>query len=344
MNTIVTSKVDNLRIRATDIIIGLYSVQSTTMLHNQKKQYLCSIGSIGSAADVTCNRVVILGRELKDSRPLFFIASQANHWNDLLLKYILSIINLLILVSYVKIFHVIYEENNVNYSTTETSSYQLVTFTRSPLHQFYHHMKRIKITKDENLLPVMHGPHIGLFQITLYWNQTYYFSSKKKALRFVAITNQFLTQSMYKANSLYIDVWVKYRRDWGYFENETSGFELASKNRLCESALNACAESFNLMVERSNYESGSFIVHNKINVIISSLNQAIAILKDINSKLGGTADLYLIDDFTERIYSLENSLKNFGDYEAKHLTKRPIHETIIQPSMLIANAQLSATG
>lgn len=195
-------------------------------------------------------------------------------------------------------------------------------------------MKRIKITSDENILRVPYGSHMGQYSVMLDWGKQYYFPSHKKAARFVAIANQFYTQSMYEANSIYIDVWVKYRRDWCYLEG--------MDNEKCKNHLRSCQESFDLMYERSDYVQ--LIVVNKLKVILDRLQSTILILKEINSNSSGTFELYALDVLSKRTFQLEHSIKVFGDYEAQHLNKRPIHETTIQPSTLMANVKMSVAG
>lgn len=202
-------------------------------------------------------------------------------------------------------------------------------------------MKRIKIDpKTDIRIETAFGQNRGKFCVTLYWQQSYYFSSKKKALRFIAIANQFYTQCMYEARVMFVDVLVKYHQSWGYFETETSGFELARMNRQCESSLDTCQKSFNLMAERSDFNCGSFLVRGKLDLIIGSMQEAIAVLKKLHDTKSGTMELYTLDVFSKRLYSLEYSLKSFGDYEAENLQKSPMHDSVIKTSALITRAKL----
>lgn len=202
-------------------------------------------------------------------------------------------------------------------------------------------MKRIKIKKGQELPIETWGPNRGQYKITLYWNQVYYFTAKKDALRFIAIANQFYTQSMYEGREIFIDVWVKYQRDWGYFQNETSAFELAKMNRDCKDAMNTCQESFDMMADRSDYENGHFLVRRKLELVIEHMHRAVKILKEINKKHSGSSGLYSLDTIARRIYAFEFSIKSFGDYEAKNLNKRPMHESYIPASTLVGKAKIN---
>jgi hypothetical protein len=139
-------------------------------------------------------------------------------------------------------------------------------------------------------------------------------------------------------------VWVTYQRAWGYFDDGKGGgqFLLANKDRSCQNALDACQESFNIMQERSEYVE--WIVPKRLHVVISNMQSVISILKEINSNTSGAFELYALDTISKRIYALEYAIKSFGDYEAEHLNKRPIHETIIQSSTLISNVKYSIAG
>lgn len=207
-------------------------------------------------------------------------------------------------------------------------------------------MKRISLKIREDCAPEPSGIHRGKYPIPLTWGKQYYFSSRKRALRFLAIAGQFYTQCMYESRILYIDVWVQYQKDWGYFDHDKpgSGFPLHSKRRSCELALNTCQESFNLMTERDEYRNGSYIVHNKIEVIIASLKEAIDILREMHMRKSTTMELYQLDTFSRRIWSLEHSLKSFGDYEAKYLKKPLIHDNSMHSSTALERAKITASG
>lgn len=207
-------------------------------------------------------------------------------------------------------------------------------------------MKRIKITPtEEQLLPIeQYGEYRGQYAVTIFWNQKYHFRSKRKALRFVAITNQFYTRCMYSARLIYADVLNKYVMDWGYFEHDksTMGFDFHSMKRRCKAALDSIDKSFDLMVERSGYANGTFIVANMMRNVIASLEEAIKVLRLMNEKRNTTMDFYLFDKFIEDVEVLEHSLKSYGDYEAKYLTKRPIHKSGLPESHITSKAKTNA--
>jgi hypothetical protein len=192
-------------------------------------------------------------------------------------------------------------------------------------------MKRIQISPpEEDIQPVTQfGEHRGMYSVFLCGDKNrYYFNSKRDASRFIAITNQFLTRTMYKARLIYIDVLNKYHRDWGYFEHDKPGmgFPQYEMERKCERALNDIQESFNLMNERSDSPNGSTIVFNKMRVITDSLKDAIDILRQLNLKRNSTMELYVLDKLSDDVLVLEHSIKLFGEAEAKSLQKQHIHK------------------
>lgn len=203
-------------------------------------------------------------------------------------------------------------------------------------------MKRIKIQPKDDFAPVEQiGVHKGMYPVFIYWNKTYHFNSKRKALRFIAIVNQFYTRSMYKARLIYIDILNKYHRDWGYFEDYKSGTGSCYQHqRKCESALNAIQDAFNIMSERSDWANGSYIAINKFFLIISLMHESIDVIRQMNLCRNSTMDLYILDKLTDDVLMLENSLKCFGDMEAKYLNKPAIHKPALPVSLLESQKKL----
>lgn len=205
-------------------------------------------------------------------------------------------------------------------------------------------MKRIKITPSEQLLPIDQlGEYRGMYPIFLYWGKQYYFGSKRDALRFIAISNQFFTKVMYKGRLIYIDVMNKYYKDWGYFEHDkpSMGSSQYDMERRCERALNDIQECFNIMHSRSHWTNGSSIAIGQMFNIIKFLKESVDILCELNMKRNSTMELYLLDKLSDDILILENSIKCFGDEEAKYLQKPSIHKPALPISLIEFNRKIA---
>lgn len=198
-------------------------------------------------------------------------------------------------------------------------------------------MKRIQITPPEDgLLPVGQiGEFYGMYRFFLSWNKVFHFNSKRDHGRFVAITNQFFTRSMYKARLIYLDVLNKFHRDWGYFEHDkpTMGPEYDLERR-CEAALHGVHTAFNLMHSRSHWDNGSSIVVKQMNVVTVGIRESIALLRELNIKRNSTMELYVLDKLSDDILLLEHCIECFGPEEAKTLQKPTIHKPVLPVSTL----------
>lgn len=209
-------------------------------------------------------------------------------------------------------------------------------------------MKHVHITPTEQqLLPITNiGEYRGQYCIFLYWEKRYYFTSKRKADRFVAITNQFLTKVLYKARIIYMDILLKYHRDWGYFEHnkETMGFRLYDMDRKCRAYIDAIQDAFDKIVEKSHWENGSCIAFSKMFNIVEQMKDTADILHILNSSRNATFDLYQLDKISDDVLVLEKMIKRFGDTEARNLTKNNIHEPMLPDSFLINEEKLEVVA
>lgn len=205
-------------------------------------------------------------------------------------------------------------------------------------------MKRIKITPAEELLPIEQiGPQRGMYRIFIYFDKDYYFPSTRKALRFIAIANQFLTRTMYKSRLIYIDVLNKYHKDWGYFEHDkpSMGSDLYKLERQCLQALNNIQSYFDLITERSHWTNGSCIAYGNMLKICGFLKEAIDYLRQLNAGRNFTMELYLLDKLNDDVLLMERTLKCFGDTEARLLNKPTMHNQGLPASMLETNVQVA---
>lgn len=191
-------------------------------------------------------------------------------------------------------------------------------------------MNRVKINPPEQFLPVPTGENRGKYRVYLKPNHSYYFSSKKHAHRFQAICNQFFTQAMYEARTIYIELWVKYQRDWPYFSTYAGGnggFPLQSAKRKCKTALDNCQENFDFMIANPSWYGfdGNSMVNTRLSNSIFDMQEVASILKQINAGRTAQAELYLLDSLERRLMILKGQLDNFGHTEAITLEKSTMH-------------------
>jgi hypothetical protein len=153
------------------------------------------------------------------------------------------------------------------------------------------------------------------------------FSSEKKAKRFLAITNAALTQNLYEARLLYIEVNKQYQENWGYFvPGHIQYGHYLSIEREIRNNLAGIDAAFDWISIRTstNY---NYFVFTKFNYIICALKHILKELSLIGKKRSNTYQLYNYDSLFRRILTLEITINNYGQAEALTLFKPPTHLT-----------------
>lgn len=205
-------------------------------------------------------------------------------------------------------------------------------------------MEKIKTHSQLLLFPETSGINKGMYGIHVWWGKKYFFPSKRKAFRFVAITNQFYTQVMYEARMIYIEAWIKYQRSVPYFDHDKSsmGFQNHDMKRKCRAAMRSVEDSFDLMNERDHWDNGNWIVRNHLNAVLDSFRQSVDILRELYRSKNTSMELFELDSIGRRTQALELSLKNFGDIEARSLQKDSLHSGKLSSAELIHRSKLTA--
>ncbi|HAF28117.1 MAG TPA: hypothetical protein DCG75_03625 [Bacteroidales bacterium] len=143
-------------------------------------------------------------------------------------------------------------------------------------------MKKIKInqiSKENNK-----------YKVFIDSDHKYYFTSEKKAVKFQNEVNQYLTESLFQLNDLYIDLFTVYRRVYFVVENSLL-------KRSLDQALNNINHFIENSLLRSNYQSiGSSLVMTSINQIYDNLLNGYQTVRSITSKKNDTSMIYHVNN------------------------------------------------
>ena len=153
------------------------------------------------------------------------------------------------------------------------------------------------------------------------------FSSRKKAERFLAVTNQFLTKKLYEVRAIYIEAWVKYQNAWGYFRHNKPSMdsELFQMQRGCEECFRTCEDRFNIIIERGDWENGNFFSFKNLNTVCGNLKDVSLMLNRMARKRSSTFELYAYDNLFSRICTVEKEIKEYAAPGAQWYFKTLLH-------------------
>lgn len=205
-------------------------------------------------------------------------------------------------------------------------------------------MEKTKSYGRHLLSPTPTGTYKGMYSITLWWNKKYYFPSTRKALRFIAIVNQFYTKMLYESRSIYIDVWVKSERSIPYLTHNNSAFPQAAMRRSLRGSMHSCEKALDLINERSHWDNGNWIVRNQFRIIIDACTEAVTILKKLYKTKNNAMEIFELDSLGRRIELFEITLLMFGDEESRTLNKPKLHDGKIIRSAIDEQIKLTVTA
>jgi hypothetical protein len=140
-----------------------------------------------------------------------------------------------------------------------------------------------------------------------------YFSDLKKAKAYVVETNEFLNQKLFEVNALYIDVFSAYRKSWFYFFNVYDKNMHFSGNNQVVRELETIEKKMTLMVARSHFENGSFIIWQGFNVVLESLKTIIQALNLLYKQKKHYAEARQMQTIESRIKMIEDQLNQWGN-------------------------------
>lgn len=186
--------------------------------------------------------------------------------------------------------------------------------------KIFYTMKQIKlvgIARETN----------GIYSVYL-GNKTHHtFSSRKKAQRFLSVTNQFLTKKLYEIRAIYIEAWIKYQNNWGYFEHDkpTMCAQLRQMQRGCEEIFKTCEDHFNIIIERDDWTNGNYFAFRNLHTVCANLKDAVIMLNRITRKRSSTFELYAFDNLFVRICGVEKEIKEYSSPGAQWYFKSAMH-------------------
>ncbi len=286
-----------------------------------------AISFTGHVSDVTSlmDFLIGFGRESKGSRSFFCETSQS-----------ISILRFETIQLGVNQLNSCF--HSVNYRTSSRTSHLY------PIHRFYYKHLAFQIrfacsTYSNRIIGWLNYFHmkqiklIGInrqkdgYCVYLGNGTQHTFSSEKKALRFLAITNQFLTQKLYEIRAIYIEAWIKFQNNWGYFEHNKPSMssDLRQMQRGCEESFKTCEDRFNIIIDRDDWTNGNFFAFKNLFTVCASLKDAALMLNSITRKRSSTFELYAIDNLFSRICSVEKEIKEYSAPGALWYFKNAMH-------------------
>ncbi|MCF8428385.1 MAG: hypothetical protein K9I36_16740 [Bacteroidia bacterium] len=153
------------------------------------------------------------------------------------------------------------------------------------------------------------------------------FTNIKATNKFFADTNAFLSRQIYELNLIFSDLQSKFRRDWFYFAKEEFKFQ-----RKLQLELDACVELFDLIFNRSAYNSGNYFVFIDISIISRNLINLSEALRENDKRRSHTTDIYLLDSLKRRLLFLLSEVSQYSALSAK------LHfEPVTNGSLVVAN-------
>lgn len=167
-------------------------------------------------------------------------------------------------------------------------------------------MKAIQLTKFD---AAKDGYTVYLGNAT--WHKV---PSKRAAKKFLAETNRFLTAQMVELNEIYMFAFTQYRLAYFIFRNEKNGHKTNYSHieRQVKYHLQTVEELFDrtFTVVGENKNAWSFINTFKI---CFALSEAIKALAEINRSRNNTVVYYMINNYLDRIRSLEEKAQAFSN-------------------------------
>jgi hypothetical protein len=133
------------------------------------------------------------------------------------------------------------------------------------------------------------------------------YPSEKETLAFLAQTNRELTLKMYELNFLFSEVLKMYRTAWPYFDlgrkNIANNLQGSIKFKI-----EGIENSFNLLVDRANWENGNFTVFSHFYSIIDTLKEICGDLSKMYCTKNHPVLMYEADSLLTRLDHIYTSI------------------------------------
>jgi len=138
------------------------------------------------------------------------------------------------------------------------------------------------------------------------------FKNKKSCLKFLVNCNRYLTIKLVEVNSIFVNLFTHYRRNWFYFDhNKNPGFELFEADRRCKKNLESISNVFDIMVERSHYQNGNHFVFAHFKMILRDMKQVITLLQVLMKSKSNTVDFHELHIIYLTITKVEKEIFEF---------------------------------
>lgn len=149
------------------------------------------------------------------------------------------------------------------------------------------------------------------------------FSSTRLAKKFLAETNEFLTQTLYEARTVFMDTWNKYQSAWGFFmhNKKSMSSKMSMDDQSCRSLLTQVEKSFNMIIERGHFPNGNYFVFSHLFFAISSQKRILKVLNEMYASRSITTEIYACNNLYKRLMNLEGDVKNYSEIKASGIFK-----------------------
>jgi len=153
------------------------------------------------------------------------------------------------------------------------------------------------------------------------------FSNEVKAKRFLNLTSNFLTKSLYDLRYIFGQVNQIYIRNWAYFKHNkiTMSHKHIVSETFCKETLRSVEDSFDLIINRCEYTNGNYFAFQKQTLIVRYIKDVILKLDALHKNKSNAVDRYEFDALFDRLKTIEQNLNNYSQREAYELFTLPMH-------------------
>jgi hypothetical protein len=170
---------------------------------------------------------------------------------------------------------------------------------------------------------------------------THSFKSERSAQDFINKTNKFLTEHLHEIHAIYSSVSILLNHNWFYFQNDknTRKAHLYQFERDCNNNIDSIRATLNRIVDHSHFTNGNYTTFIDLLRASNYLQDTIKILNVINKNRSNTNALYEYKSLFNRLIQLDNSLKNYSQFQSVKsfdVPKSIGHSTPFIPQLKIA--------
>jgi len=169
-------------------------------------------------------------------------------------------------------------------------------------------MKAAKIERfdEKNKNSILTRDHS--FRVVLGNNSTNTFSNRKHLTKFLAETNEFLKTKLFELNKIYIEVFTEYRKMWFYFDNEQR--EIIAMR--FDEDLQFINKSFTLIIDRSGWENGNWMVFKHLGNIITMFEGILREMIDVQRTKSNYVEKRNLEVVASRLEYLKKTIEDWG--------------------------------